>query len=104
MRTLVSTFSILAILSVFSLLLLFFGTRLPAPLRDIDGGDTTGFAFFVYFTSIFSLLAGAVAWKQVREAFHSRYKYLLSASALVVIAFVGFVSFVLYGLSQSTDL
>ena len=104
MPTLVSAFGLVAALSALSVLFLLFGSKLPGPLRDIEGGNSIGFAFLVYFIALVTLLVGAVAWSKVREVLSSRYKYLFSASALVVIAFVAFVSFALYSLSQSTDL
>lgn len=101
MPTIVSTFSVVAALSVVSVLFLFLGSRLPEPFRDRDGGDALGFALLVYFVALVCLATGVLGWSQVLDAVRSRYKYLFSVSALIVIAFAGFASFALYTLLQA---
>ena len=104
MPTLVSTFGVVAGLSVLSLFILIFGSRLPGPLRALDGGGTIGFALLVYFVALITLVVGAVGWSQVREILRSRFKHFLLISMLIVFSYVGFVSFALFSLSQATDL
>ncbi len=104
MPSLVSTFGVVAGLALLALFTLFFGSRLPVPFRDLDGGGSIGFAFLVYFVALVTLVVGAIARSDLRKLLRSRFKHVLLASMLIVVGYVGFVSIVLYSLSQATDL
>lgn len=104
MPALVRVFSLVAALSLFAFIWLVAGSRLPTPLRDFAVGNTIGFALVIYAATFVSLVFGAANYARVRELFRSRFKILLAMSLGTVLAYFLFVSLLLFGLSQATDL
>src|SRR5687767_10694144 len=103
MFALVSTFGIVAGLSALSLFFLLVAWRLPPPLRSLGEAGTLGFVLLVYLAALTSLLVSAIRWRQLKEALRSQFKYLFVASALVILGFVGYLSYAMYSLSQAAD-
>jgi len=104
MFALVNTFGIVAGLSALSLFFLLVAWRLPPPFRSLGEAGTLGFILLVYLAALICLVVGAIRWPQLKEALRSPFKYLFVASALVLLSFVGYVSYAMYSFSQSTDL
>ena len=104
MFALVSTFGIVAGLSALSLFFLLVAWRLPPPFRSLGEAGTLVLVLQVYLAALVSLVVGAIRRPQLKEVLRSRFKYLFVASALVILGFVGYVSYAMYSFSQTAHL
>lgn len=104
MSALVNTFGIVGGLSALSLFFLLVAWRLPPPFRSLGEAGILGFVPLVYLAALVSLVVGVFRWSQFKEVLRSPARYLFAASALVILGFVGYVSYAMYSFSRSADL
>jgi hypothetical protein len=92
-----------AVLGVLVVAVLHIGPRLPEPFHLLDGGWLIGVGLLVYVASLLALVLGLSGLFRLKDIVGLE-RIVLVISGGVIVMYCVYVSAVLFGLSQATDL